>query len=284
MDRQPTSRNDHGARIARTIRYIDANLSADLSLDTLAGVAALSRFHFSRVFRGLTGEGVAETVRRRRLNRAALLVASTVDTMDEIAAKTGFGHPGSFERAFTVAYGMTPKQARSAGRIQPPLLPPEKGDYTMFPTEIRDGEEVILAALPHKGAYHEIGKVFEKLASGLMERNLWKGSGPSFGIYYDDPSETPVEELRSHAGQRLAAGSQIPDGFDRVVLAGGKFLVLTSKGPYSKLPEAWAFLYARALPEGGHQFREGLPYERYVSNAWDTKPEDLITEIWVPVV
>ena len=72
----------------------------------------LSRFHFSRVFRGQTGEGVAEAVRRIRLNRAALLVAATHDSNADIAARTGFGHVGSFERAFVNAFGVTPIQAR----------------------------------------------------------------------------------------------------------------------------------------------------------------------------
>ena len=154
----------------------------------------------------------------------------------------------------------------------------------MFPTEVRQGEETVLAALPHTGAYQDIGQVFGQLMGKLNEADLWKTSGPSFGVYYDDPSEVPVEELRSHACQRLAPGTEIPEGMDRVVLPAGKHLVLTCKGPYSKLPEAWQYhSYARALPESGEQFREGLPFERYVTNVWDTKPEDLVTEIWVPI-
>ena len=283
MNHDTPPHTDHADRIARTIRHIDADLAGDLSLDALADVAALSRFHFSRVFRAQTGEGVAEAVRRIRLNRASLLVVATRDPMAHIARVTGFGHVGSFERAFSTAFGITAKQARAAGAILRPLLAPPKGEYTMFPTEIREGEETIVAGLPHKGAYQEIGTAFEAMAKRLIELGLWHGSGPSFGIYYDDPSETRVEDLRSHAAQRLAPGVEVPEGFDRLVLPGGRFLVLTCKGPYSKLPEAWSYLYARAIPEGGHAFREGLPFERYVTNSWDTKPEDNITEVWVPV-
>ncbi|MEM9756868.1 MAG: AraC family transcriptional regulator, partial [Pseudomonadota bacterium] len=214
---------------------------------------------------------------------ASLLVAATRDPVSEISARCGFGHVGSFERAFSEAFAMTPRQARARGFIPPALLAPKTGEYTMFPTEIRTADETVIAALPHKGAYQDIGSVFGTLAKELNDRGLWAKSGPSFGIYYDDPSETPVDALRSHAGQRLAPGVDVPDGFDRVVLPGGEFLVLTCKGPYSKLPEAWAYLYAQAIPEAGRQFREGLPYERYVTNAWETKPEDHVTEIWVPI-
>lgn len=283
MTKRQHTRTDYAPRIARALAHMDKHLAGDLSLDRLADVAALSRFHFSRVFRAQTGEGVAEAVRRVRLNRAALLLVGTQDSVEEVAVKTGFGHVGSFERAFSTAFCCSPKQAQKRSAILPPLLPPEKGVFAMFPTEVREGEEIILAALPHKGAYQGIGAVFEALAKGLAERDLWKGSGPSIGIYYDDPSETPVDELRSHAGQRLPAGVAVPDAFDRVVLGAGKFMVVTCTGPFTKLPEAWGYAYGQAMPEGGHAFREGLPYERYVSNTWETAPEEYVTEIWVPI-
>lgn len=259
--------SDHADRIARTLSHIDAHLDGDLSLDALADVAALSRFHFSRVFRAQTGEGVAASVRRIRLNRAALLVVATRDRFDLIASRTGFGHVGSFERAFTAAFTFTPTQIRMNGAIPPPLLPPEKGEYEMYPVETRQGEDVILAGTPHQGAYQEIGQAFERLSKTLAAKGLWKDSGPSHAIYYDDPSETPVNELRAHACQKLAPGTEVPDDLDRIVLPAGKFLVLTCTGPYSKLPEAWGYLYGRALPDGGHGFREGLPFERYLTDA-----------------
>ena len=124
---------------------------------------------------------------------------------------------------------------------------------------------------------------FEEVKSRLEAAGLWKGSGPSFGLYYDDPTEVPLAELRSHAAQKLAEGAEVPEGMDRIVLKGGRFLVVSCTGPFTKLPEAWAYTYGRALPEGGHAFREGIPFERYVSNSWETKPEDRITEIWVPI-
>jgi AraC family transcriptional regulator len=52
------------------IDHIHANPAGDLSLDALADVAALSRFHFHRVFHAMTGETAADAVRRVRMHRA----------------------------------------------------------------------------------------------------------------------------------------------------------------------------------------------------------------------
>ncbi|MEM9127216.1 MAG: AraC family transcriptional regulator, partial [Pseudomonadota bacterium] len=58
-------------RVLRVLAYIHENPAGDLSLDALADVAAMSRFHWHRVFRALTGETCAQAVRRIRLHRAA---------------------------------------------------------------------------------------------------------------------------------------------------------------------------------------------------------------------
>ncbi|WP_293450939.1 AraC family transcriptional regulator [Planktotalea sp.] len=54
-------------RIGRVSTYIHENLDAPLDLDTLADVAAMSRFHWHRVYRAVMGETVAQTVKRLRL-------------------------------------------------------------------------------------------------------------------------------------------------------------------------------------------------------------------------
>ncbi|MFT5345881.1 MAG: AraC family transcriptional regulator, partial [Dinoroseobacter sp.] len=46
-------------RLRRVLAYIHDNPAGDLSLDTLADVAAMSRFHWHRVFHGMTGETCA---------------------------------------------------------------------------------------------------------------------------------------------------------------------------------------------------------------------------------
>jgi AraC family transcriptional regulator len=59
------------ARINRVMDHIDAHLGETLDLRALAVVAGFSPFHFHRLFQGLTGETLADRVRRRRLEVAA---------------------------------------------------------------------------------------------------------------------------------------------------------------------------------------------------------------------
>lgn len=54
------------ARINRVVDYIGAHLAEILDLQTLAGVAHFSPWHFHRVFQAVTGETLADCVSRRR--------------------------------------------------------------------------------------------------------------------------------------------------------------------------------------------------------------------------
>jgi AraC family transcriptional regulator len=270
-------------RLARVHRHIRDNLAGDLSPDRLAEVAALSRFHFHRVFAGVTGETVAEAVRRARLNRAAVLVVTTATPVPVIAARVGYANAQSFARAFRQAFGQTATSLRRRGILPRPLPTPVKGDLPVHPVTIQTAPALHLAALPHRGAYPQIGATFVRLydlmqATGLIARI----AGPGVAVYYDSPADTPAANLRSHAGVVVAPG-ELPAGFDAVHLPGGRQAVLTLRGPYDGIAAAWDWLYGQWLPQSGEVPADLPPFETYPNSPAETAPADLITEIRMPL-
>ena len=97
--------NLYEKRMLRVLAYIHANPAGDLSLDTLADVAAMSRFHWHRVFQAMTGETCAQATRRIRLHRAACWLVQTDDTIAQVAKRCGYPSAQSFTRAFSEAFG-----------------------------------------------------------------------------------------------------------------------------------------------------------------------------------
>ncbi|WP_163575211.1 bifunctional DNA-binding transcriptional regulator/O6-methylguanine-DNA methyltransferase Ada [Halomonas faecis] len=103
----------HAASVARACRLIEASDELP-SLDELAQVAGLSRFHFHRVFKsttGLTPKAYAVAQRAERV-RAELL---TRETVTEAIYDAGFNSSGRFYAAATHMLGMTPQRYRSGG-------------------------------------------------------------------------------------------------------------------------------------------------------------------------
>lgn len=272
---------DYEKRMLRVIDYIHDNPTGDLSLDALADVAALSRFHWHRVFRNMTGETCAQAVKRIRMHKASNALVQTDTPLAEIGAAVGYPQLASFSRAFSDLYRLSPSQFRAQGRILPAPIFIQKGTETMNDVEIRDMPARTLAALAHKGAYPEIGRTFQALYAMIGSRGLFPQIGPGVGIYYDDVSEKAEAELRSHAG--VTFHGPVPEGFDTVEISGGTSAVLTVEGPYSGLWPAWDHLYRNWLVGSGEVPRNEAPYEIYLNDPTDTAPEDLRTEIVVPL-
>ena len=100
---------DH-IRLRRVLDYIDANFRNDIALETLAGVAGYSAFHFARKFTLATGIPPHRYISRMRLQNAMVELAARKLSLAEIALNAHFSSQASFTRAFHRATGMTPKK------------------------------------------------------------------------------------------------------------------------------------------------------------------------------
>ena len=102
------------ARITRAVRAIDDDPAQELTLDTLAQQAGLSRYHFLRTFEQLTGMTPHQYVRRARLRLAAVRLAADPERVLDIALDCGFGDVSNFNRAFRSEFGVSPQAFRRA--------------------------------------------------------------------------------------------------------------------------------------------------------------------------
>ncbi|WP_168123215.1 AraC family transcriptional regulator [Paenibacillus sp. HB172176] len=87
-------------RFEPVLHYIDTNFGSALTVDKLADIAGLSRFHFSRLFKDLTGRTVTEYITSTRLDKAEAMLLHSPLTVTEIAAATGFSDIYYFSRTF----------------------------------------------------------------------------------------------------------------------------------------------------------------------------------------
>lgn len=276
-------RSHYETRLRRVIQHIFDNPAGDLSLDALADVAAMSRFQWHRVFHAMTGETCAQAVRRIRAHRAACWLVQTDWPVEVIAARAGYDNPQSFVRLFRTQFGMTPLTFRSTGVVGPLHLSDPKGDPHMFDVDIRTLDPLRLAALPHRGAYPEIGRAFEQVSAIFAAHELWPHARGMVGVYYDDPAAVPEAELKSDAGIVVPTEFALPDSLTEVHLDGGKHAVLTFKGPYAGLPQAYEYLYGTWLPDSGAEPRNAPPFERYLNDPSQVAPSELLTEVCAPL-
>jgi AraC family transcriptional regulator len=97
-------------RLRRVVDYIDAHIEQDLTLDEMANIACISRFHFIRAFKSQMGVTPCQYVSRMRIERAKILLRLSGRSIAEIARTLQFSSQSTFTRAFRSATGYTPVQ------------------------------------------------------------------------------------------------------------------------------------------------------------------------------
>lgn len=99
-------------RFEPVLQYIDLNFKEPLTVELLADVAGLSRFHFSRLFKQLTGRTVTEYVTASRLDKAEYMLRHSPLSISEIAVATGFNDIYYFSRTFKKHKKQAPSKLR----------------------------------------------------------------------------------------------------------------------------------------------------------------------------
>jgi len=103
-------------RISDVLRYIELHAADALDLDTLAGVAVMSKYHFLRTFRQSVGMTPYQFLLGVRMRRAAVRLATSSEPVSMIAFETGFGDLSTFNGRFRDVFGMSPTAYRSRER------------------------------------------------------------------------------------------------------------------------------------------------------------------------
>jgi AraC-like DNA-binding protein len=104
-------------RALRRVRdHIDAHLTENIRLETLAEVAGLSRCHFARAFKRSVGIAPHAFVMQRRLERAERLLAETDLSLCQVALDSGFSDQSHFSSCFRRHFGVSPRSFRRSRR------------------------------------------------------------------------------------------------------------------------------------------------------------------------
>jgi len=276
---------DYGARLERVFKWLRDHLDENVDLTRLAGVACLSRYHFHRVYHAMRGETVTETVRRLRLHRAAVELIAGELPVSRIARRAGYTSQEAFTRAFKAAYAVPPARYRASFVPVPTTHNEEDAmEATItYHAAIREMPAIRVAALAHRGDYMQIGATFEQLGAIAASMNLFGPSTRSFGIYYDDPSATPKEALRSEACLTVPDGWSPTGPLELREIRGGRYAVTLHVGPYAELERAYKWLYGTWLVQSGEEPADAPIVEEYLNDVRSVPPTELKTEIWLPL-
>jgi AraC family transcriptional regulator len=260
-----STEQDYRRRIARVIEAIIVDPAALHSIESLAALAHFSPFHFHRLYRALTGESVAATVRRVRLAQAAHRLSGGAASVTETALDAGYDSSQSFARAFRDLTGLSPsgfqaqQQALSVTIIERP--------------------PIVALCLRHDGPAATIPHSYRRLRQWAAGHGLDWGDVARIGIGYGDPEQ--AEGFRYLAGLILPDQRAGGDGLERCELPGGRYGSYRLIGSYALIAPTFQTLFGGWLPQSGLE-----PDDRPVLELYHENPAAAaarVTDLLIPI-
>ena len=276
--------NDYVQRINKVVAYINNHLDETLDLKTLANEAALSDFHFHRIFKALKGEAIGGYITRLRLEATARLLRYTALTIEEIAFNIGYETPASLSKAFKKQYGISPTEYRTNKDtyiMKKEIINPDLALKTPKIVTL-DPKNLIYVALT--GAYGSLdyGKAYEQLWAVIKAQKLFTKGIESICISYDDPKITEGSLQRSDVCLAIHKPVTPQEEVSCKTLAGGKYAVFFYQGSYENLSQVYDTA-VRWVIDHEYTLREEPFFEKYLNDARRTPKEKLKTEIYIPI-
>lgn len=99
-------------RLTSATDFIYSNYQREISLDTLAQVTCLSKFHFLRLFKIAFGKTPLQFINEVKIEHAKQLLQNPTIDVKDVARSLGFSNSSSFSRLFHNQVGLYPSQIR----------------------------------------------------------------------------------------------------------------------------------------------------------------------------
>ena len=274
---------DYEARLSRVTDHIYAHLDEALDFDALADVAAMSPYHWHRIYSAMRGESATATVRRLRLQRAAVALAQGERAVEKIGARAGYASAAAFTRAFGEAYGLPPARYRASGShadFKPGQLDAPRASWTVRTEPLAS---LPLVAVEHRGAYMDVGHGFELLFAQAGAQAALPEVIRLIAVFHDDPTLVDESELRSLAAIVAPGESALAAPLVRARTRPGDYAILRHKGPYAGMRAAYLWMFGTWLPRSRREADDAPVLEEYLNSPHDTPPSELLTELMLPL-
>lgn len=299
------TQRDYINRINKVFTFIDENLDADLSLNTISEIAFFSPFHFHRIFKIITGETLNEYVTRRRIEKAAnFLIHKSSISISELSLEIGFNNNSSFTRAFKKFYGISPTEFRTRnsnniskisqlesknGQEKPTfdeyfcnITNLKKWIEMNAKIEIKEMSKVELAYVSCIGQ-NNLMNAYDKLMNWAGPKGLLNDRDAKVvTIYHDSFKITEPGKVRMSACVILKKSIKVGGEVGLTTIERGRFIVGSFKIKLNEFEKSWTGLFIW-MNEKGYKKVDRNPFEIYHNN-FNEHPEKIcIVDFYIPI-
>jgi AraC family transcriptional regulator len=255
--------------IKKTVDYIENNLNEQLNLNEIAKVASYSPYHFSRIFKQVTGENLNNMIKRLRLAQSTKELMYDKSAITHVGLNVGYETPSSFNKAFKQLFGISPTEYKKKTKEN---LKKYLKQLKTSPEIIDISKEISVFYGRCLGEYgYAATESWGKLIKKVESDNMKLCNKRYFGLCYDNPNITQFNQMRYEAC--ITVDKQEIDYIDKKklkVLPKGEYAILKYDGSYDSLYDIWLQFYGW-IDKENLQLDNFPPIEEYLEN-----PKDII--------
>jgi AraC family transcriptional regulator len=274
--------------IEKALWFIESHFSSDISLDDIAGVCGLSRFHMSRLFSEAMGMTVTAYVRGRRLTEAARALADGAPDILAVALGAGYGSHEAFSRAFRDQFGLTPAEVRARGKldgialVEPVRKEPEVA-IRLPPPRFETPGPLLIAGLGRRFALEDLAGIpalWQELHPHLGQISGQKGN-VAYGLVISKAGGGDTYFYL--AGVEVSGLCDLDSSLTGIRLPAQRWAVFPHDGHITAIAATAGAIFGQGLPAAGLTAAD-LPdiLERY-DEKFNPQTGEGGFEIWVPV-
>ena len=272
--------------VEKALWYIEAHFESELSVDEIARVAGVSRFHLTRLFTLLLGRSVMQYARARRLTQAARTLADGAPDILAVALAHGYGSHEAFTRAFRDHFGATPETVRAQGSLdsvsfQEPIRMYAQKSTQLTAPRFEQREALLIAGIGARyaqGGDPAIPSQWQRFAPHIGHVPHQTGD-VAYGVGANFDDEGAFDYI---AGVEVSRFANLPEGFTTIRLPPRRYAVFTHRGHVSSIPATMKGIWGEWLPSSGHKFADAPFFERY-DDRFNPRSGDGEVELWLPL-
>lgn len=284
MQQKKTTQDEYQKCVNAVVDYINLHLGEEIDLKSLAKISHFSPFYFHRIMKAFLGEPIGTFIVRTRTEAAARLLRYSNMPIADIAYRIGYSSPSSLSKVFKQFYKISPLDYRNNKNfiiMKPAIIRPElKLKHEIKKVPVRN---VIYIRLFGDYRLNDYCGTWMRLWQFIKEQNLPMGEVMPLCIYHDDPKVTPTDKLRTDVCMVMPEITTPHGDVGFKQLPEGLYAIFSYKGPYENLQAVYDTIYAKYIPEMECTLRDEASAERYLNDPANTAPEDLLTDIYIPV-
>ena len=147
--------------------------------------------------------------------------------------------------------------------------------------EIKELESFWYAAMEFGGPFDQMEKSIQAFMGEFFKQGL-APAGPFIGVYFNDPSLVKPEELKWEIGFPVSKEANVQPPLKKVEFKKTTAAVYLHIGPYENTGKAYEKIF-KYIEDNGYKITWPV-YDKYLNNPMQVKPEELKTEMIVPIV